>query len=40
MTHKGTVTLETEVGFKRIYAHHALENAASGKVMQKCGIVI
>ena len=29
----------TEVGFNRIYADHAHENPASGKVMQKCGMV-
>lgn len=28
-----------EVGFNRIYADHAYENPASGKVMQKCGMV-
>ena len=28
-----------EVGFNRIYAAHAHENPASGKVMQKCGMV-
>jgi len=28
-----------EVGFNRIYASHAHENPASGKVMQKCGMV-
>jgi len=28
-----------EVGFCRIYAHHAAENLASGKVMQKCGMI-
>ena len=27
-----------EVGFNRIYAAHAYENPASGKVMQKCGM--
>jgi RimJ/RimL family protein N-acetyltransferase/enterochelin esterase-like enzyme len=27
-----------EVGFNRIYANHAHENMASGKVMQKCGM--
>lgn len=27
-----------EVGFNRIYAYHAGENLASGKVMQKCGM--
>lgn len=27
-----------EVGFNRIYAVHASENPASGKVMQKCGM--
>lgn len=28
-----------EVGFNRIYAYHASENPASGKVMQKCGMI-
>ena len=28
-----------EVGFNRIYAAHAHENPASGKVMQKCGMI-
>lgn len=27
-----------EVGFNRIYAYHASENPASGKVMKKCGM--
>lgn len=27
-----------EVGFNRIYAHHASANPASGRVMQKCGM--
>ena len=27
-----------EVGFNRIYANHASENPASGRVMQKCGM--
>ncbi len=27
-----------EVGFNRIYAYHADENPASGRVMQKCGM--
>jgi ribosomal-protein-alanine N-acetyltransferase len=27
-----------EIGFNRIYASHAYENLASGKVMQKCGM--
>lgn len=27
-----------EIGFNRIYASHAHENVASGKVMQKCGM--
>jgi len=27
-----------EVGFNRIYAAHAHENPASGKIMQKCGM--
>ena len=27
-----------EVGFYRVYAYHASENPASGKVMQKCGM--
>ena len=29
----------TEVGFNRIYAGHAAENPASGKIMQKCGMI-
>lgn len=28
----------TQVGYRRIYAYHASENPASGKVMQKCGM--
>ena len=28
-----------EIGFNRIYTAHAHENPASGKVMQKCGMV-
>ena len=28
-----------KVGFNRVYASHAHENPASGKVMQKCGMV-
>jgi len=28
-----------EVGYNRIYTSHAKENPASGKVMQKCGMV-
>jgi len=28
-----------EIGYNRIYAGHASENPASGKVMQKCGMV-
>lgn len=28
-----------EVGCNRVYAYHASENPASGKVMQKCGMV-
>lgn len=28
-----------EVGFNRIYAYHASENPASGRVMKKCGMV-
>ena len=28
-----------EVGLSRIYAHHASENPASGRVMQKCGLI-
>jgi ribosomal-protein-alanine N-acetyltransferase len=28
-----------EIGFNRIYSAHAHENPASGKVMQKCGMV-
>lgn len=27
-----------QVGFNRIYAYHANENPASGKVMKKCGM--
>lgn len=27
-----------EIGFNRIYAYHASENPASGRVMQKCGM--
>lgn len=27
------------VGFNRVYANHAHENPASGKVMQKCGMI-
>lgn len=27
-----------EVGFRRVYANHADENPASGRVMQKCGM--
>jgi len=29
----------SEVGFNRVYAGHAHENPASGKVMQKCGML-
>lgn len=29
----------TEVGFNRVYSHHAAENPASGRVMQKCGML-
>ena len=29
----------TEIGYNRIYSGHASENPASGKVMQKCGMV-
>lgn len=28
-----------EVGFNRVYAYHASENPASGKVMKKCGMI-
>ena len=28
-----------EIGFDRIYTSHAGENPASGKVMQKCGMI-
>ena len=28
-----------EVGFNRVYAYHASENPASGKVMSKCGMI-
>ena len=28
-----------EVGFQRVFAYHAPENPASGRVMQKCGMV-
>ncbi len=28
----------TEVGFQRIFARHHAKNAASGKVMEKCGL--
>lgn len=28
-----------EVGFNRIYAYHADKNPASGRVMQKCGMI-
>jgi ribosomal-protein-alanine N-acetyltransferase len=28
-----------EIGFNRIYTSHAHENPASGKVMQKCGMI-
>ena len=28
-----------DIGFNRVYAAHALANPASGKVMQKCGMV-
>lgn len=44
MVHRGTVRLETKrlilrrFTFHRIYAHHASENPASGRVMQKCGM--
>lgn len=29
----------TEIAINRIYANHASENPASGKVMQKCGMI-
>lgn len=29
----------SEAGFNRIYAYHADENPASGRVMQKCGMI-
>ena len=28
-----------EIGFNRVYAYHAHENPASGRVMQKCGML-
>ena len=28
-----------DVGFNRVFAYHATENPASGRVMQKCGMV-
>jgi len=31
--------LFTEVGFHRVFAKHDVENPASGKIMQKCGMV-
>jgi len=29
-----------EVGLKRVYAYHADQNPASGRVMQKCGMIL
>lgn len=29
-----------KIGINRIYANHANENPASGKVMQKCGMMV
>ena len=42
MTEAVRVTLEyvfREVGLRQVYAYHADQNPASGKVMQKCGMV-
>ena len=42
MTEAVAVTLSfflREVGLNRVFAYHAAENPASGRVMQKCGMV-
>ena len=42
MTEAVSVTLSfflREVGLNRVFAYHAAENPASGRVMQKCGMV-